>query len=266
MTTRLTTQDFITELFCRIDEAMTGVQKDPRAHLWPGEIVTLGVLFVLKASSQRRFYLWLSANFGHLFPDLPERTRLFRLLRLYQGWAQRFLAEPSLLNLGDSLGIELVHPRREGRGVDQVGTKGVSNGRWIVGVKFCPLVNGAGRIVDWDAEGANVHDGTFQRMLSRWPGAGKLTDKGFHRCAKRGGDSANLLICERGQCNVRMLIETVFSNWVRVWSLKKMSERRWPGIEARLAFACAAWNLVTDWASELFGGDQASLSTAWVPI
>ncbi len=71
-----------------------------------------------------------------------------------------------------------------------------------------------------------------------------------------------------------MTIETVFSNWVRVlrppsgavWAMKKITERKWPGIEARLAFACAAWNLVTDWATELFGGDQASLSTAWVPL
>lgn len=266
MTIPLNTPDFIAELFCRVDDQMNGVPKDPRAHLWPGEVVTLGVLFVLKASSQRRFYLWLSGNFAHLFPGLPERTRLFRLLRLYQGWAQRFLAEPSLLNLGDSLGIELVHPRREGRTPDQVGSKGKSNGRWIVGVKFCPLVNGAGRIVDWDAESANVHDGTFQRMLSRWPGVGKLTDKGFHRSHKRGGDGANLLVCERGQCSVRMTIETVFSNWVRVWAMKKIGERGWPGIEARLAFACAAWNLVTDWASELSGGQTASLSTAWVPI
>jgi hypothetical protein len=55
-----------------------------------------------------------------------------------------------------------------------------------------------------------------------------------------------------------MTIETVFSNWVRVlrppsvtvWAMKKIGERKWPGIEARLAFACAAWNLVTDWATQ----------------
>jgi hypothetical protein len=73
---------------------------------------------------------------------LPERSRLFRLLRLYQAWAERFLAEPSLINFSDSLGIELIHPRREGRTKGQVGKKGKSNQRWIVGVKFCPLLNG----------------------------------------------------------------------------------------------------------------------------
>jgi len=262
----LTRDEFITALFCRIDDALAGTPKDPRSKLWPGELVTLGVLFVLRGQSQRRFHLWAWSNLRPLFPHLPERTRLFRLLRRYRRLADRFLAEPGLVNFADSLGIELVHPRREGRSPWPAGAKGKSNGRWIVGVKFCPLLNGAGRVVDWDADGANVHDGEFQRMLADWPGAGKMTDKGFHRSKKRGGDCPSLLVCERGQCNVRMTIETVFSNWVRVWNLKRMAERRWSGIEARLAFACAAWNLVTDWATELFGGEQASLSTAWVPV
>jgi hypothetical protein len=82
----LSTQDFIVELFCRIDDRMAGVPRDPRTHLWPGEIVTLGVLFTLKGARQRRFYHWLSSNHRPLFPRLPghlfqmpERTRLFRL-------------------------------------------------------------------------------------------------------------------------------------------------------------------------------------------
>ncbi len=262
----MTQEEFIAQLFYCVDDAMTDVPKDPRAKLWPSELVTIGILFVLRGQSQRRFHLWLWCNWRPLFPHLPERTRLFRLLVRYQHWAERFLAQPSLINFSDSLGMELVHPRREGRTKRQIGGKGKSNGRWIVGVKFCPLLNGAGRVVDWDAEGANVHDGDFQRMLKDYPQEGKMTDKGFHRSRRRGGDCANLLVCERGQCNVRMTIETVFSNWVRVWAMKKIGERKWPGIEARLAFACAAWNLVTDWATQLFGGDQASLSTAWVPL
>jgi hypothetical protein len=48
--------------------------------------------------------------------------------------------------------------------------------------------------------------------------------------------------------------------------MKSITERGWPGIESHLAFACAAWNLVTDMATALFGGDKKSISTAWVPI
>lgn len=263
----MTQEEFIADLFCRVDDVMREVEKDPRSKLWPSELVVIGLLFVLRGQSQRRFYGWLSSSFLPLFPHLPERSRLFRLLRLYQEWAERFLAQPSLINIGDSLGIELVHPRREKRTKAQIGRKGISNGRWVVGVKFCPLMNGAGRIIDWDVEGANRHDSAFQSLFRRHPKEGKMTDKGFHRSRKRGGDCVNLLICQRGQCNFRMIIETVFSNWVRTWNLKKITERQWQGVEARLAFACAAWNLITDWATELWGdGKNASLSTAWVPI
>lgn len=198
----MTQHDFIADLFCRVDDALSDVAKDPRAKLWPSELVTIGLLFVLRGKSQRNFHLWLSSSFLPLFPHLPERSRLFRLLRRHRELSEHFLAEPSLINFGDSLGIELVHPRREKRTKQQIGKKGVSNGRWMVGVKFCPLMNGAGRIIDWDAESANVHDTEFQRMLELYPEDGKMTDKGFHRSRKRGGDCANLLICERGQCTV----------------------------------------------------------------
>jgi hypothetical protein len=262
----LTLTDFIATLFFHVDEAMTDVPKDPRSQLWPSELVTIGVLYVLKAQSQRRFWQWLEANYLHLFPALPERSRLFRLMRTHQGWADRFLATPGMLLVSDSLGIELIHPRRQGRSEGQVGEKGKSNGQWYVGVKFCPLLNFDGRICDWDAEGASLYDGDFQRMLSDHPNEPKLVDNGFHKSARRGGDCENLIICQRGQRNYRMIVETLFSGWVRVFGMKSITERGWPGIESHLAFACAAWNLVTDMATALFGGDKKSLSTAWVPI
>jgi len=37
---RMTTVDFITELFCRLDEAMRDVPKHPQASLYPSEVVT----------------------------------------------------------------------------------------------------------------------------------------------------------------------------------------------------------------------------------
>ena len=44
----LSTEDFIIELFVRVDQKMLDVLKDPRAHLWPGELVTLALLFAIK--------------------------------------------------------------------------------------------------------------------------------------------------------------------------------------------------------------------------
>ena len=264
----MSTEEFITALFCRVDDLMTDVAKHPRAKLWPSEMVTLAVLFALKGRSGRAFYRWLWANWRHLFPHLPERTRLFRLFAKYQDWAERFLAEPTLLGISDSFSVELIHPKREGRSKKQIGRKGKSNHRWIVGIKFCPLINSRGLIVDWDAEGANVHDALFQRMLADYEagerGMGVYVDGGFHRSTKRGGDCTNLKICKRGECNLRMLVETLFSQLAGCMGLKKITQRAWAYVESRLAFTAAAYNLLVCWGGALVTDEEgrARLSIA----
>jgi hypothetical protein len=129
----MTTIDFITELFYRIAEAMPDAKKHSQAKLYPSEVVTLAILFALKGVGNRAFYRWVVHDYKPLFPNLPERTRLFRLFNRHSHWARNFMAEPSLLGLIDSYGIELIHPRREGRSEQQIGKKGLSNKRWIVG-------------------------------------------------------------------------------------------------------------------------------------
>jgi hypothetical protein len=49
------------------------------------------------------------------------------------------LAAPTVLGVIDTYGIELIHPMREGRSPQQIGRKGLSNHRWIVGGKLCLL-------------------------------------------------------------------------------------------------------------------------------
>ena len=39
-----TTIEFITALFCQVDDQLAGLPKHPEAHLWPSEVVTLGLL------------------------------------------------------------------------------------------------------------------------------------------------------------------------------------------------------------------------------
>jgi hypothetical protein len=48
---------------------------------------------------------------------------------------QLFLATPTVRGVLDTYGIERIHPRREGRSPQQIGRKGLSNHRWIVGGK-----------------------------------------------------------------------------------------------------------------------------------
>jgi hypothetical protein len=44
---RMTTVDFITELFYEVDEQLRTLPKHPEARLWPSEVVTLGLLQML---------------------------------------------------------------------------------------------------------------------------------------------------------------------------------------------------------------------------
>ena len=166
----MTPVDFITQLFCCVDDKLTQHnknQKQTQANLYPSEVVTIAWLFALKGGgNSRSFYRWIENNYKSLFPNLPERTRLFRLFNTHQHLTDVFMANPSLIGVIDTYGIEWIHPRREGRCKQQIGCKGISNQRWIVGAKLCLLVNHLGLIVDWDCDTANVYDGScFQYLV-----------------------------------------------------------------------------------------------------
>src|SRR5215831_13528294 len=160
-----TTIEFITALFYEVDEQLGAIPKHPEAHLWPSEVVTLGLLHALKGVGNRPFYRGLTRDYRALFPRLPERTRLFRLLKTPQNWTKVFLAAPTVLGVLDTYGIELIHPMREGRSPQQIGRKGVSNHRWIVGGKLCLLLNQGGVMVGWACATANVADNTLQWLV-----------------------------------------------------------------------------------------------------
>ena len=148
----MTAYDFTIELFCRVDEAMQKarpeVRKHPLASLHPSEVVTIGLLHALRGEGCRAFDRWLRKELSSLFPRLPERTRLFRLLHAQAEQTRCFLAQPSFFGVCDSFGVELIHPKREKRSTQQIGKKGKSNHRWIVGAKLGLLCNGLGQVVN----------------------------------------------------------------------------------------------------------------------
>ena len=74
------TEEIIIRLFCMVDDKLAHVNKRSNAHLYPSEIVTIGILFTLKGVHYRAFYRWLKGDWLHLFPNLPECSRLLRLL------------------------------------------------------------------------------------------------------------------------------------------------------------------------------------------
>lgn len=241
----MSTQDFIIELFCRVDDQMTQVPKHSQASLHPSEVVTLGLLFAIKGVGNRAFYRWIKRDYLPLFPSLPERTRLFRLFAAHQEWTDRFMAEPTILGVADTYGIELLHPMREGRTKGQIGKKGLSNRRWIVGIKLGMVLNKWGLVCGWDYHTANVYDGAFQPMVAEFEERMVvLTDHGFHL---KSGDPSNMLVCQRGRWNVRMMVESVLSMLHTVCHIKHMAHRVWAYLQARLAFCMAAFNILAQW-------------------
>ena len=243
----MTQENFIIELFCRVDDMLPKTPEHIQAKLSRSELVTLGLLMALKGVSQRAFYRWVKQNWKDLFPALPERTRLFRRLKTHRRLTEQFLAEPTVFGVIDSYGIELCHPIRQihqphRRGI---GKKGFASWKWIVGGKLCLLANKFGLITGWDVKTANVSDQEFlplvevvsERMIV-------LADIGFRRKLEQ---PANLKICRRGEWNDRMLIETIFSLLSQICKLKHLRQRVWAYFEMRLAFTVALFNLLQQW-------------------
>src|SRR5262249_31309490 len=252
-----TTIEFITALFCQVDEQIGAIPKHPEALLWPSEVVTLGLLHALKGGGNRPFYRWLTRDYRALFPRLPERTRPFRLFVTHQHWTQVFLAAPTVLGVIDTYGIELLHPMREGRSPQQIGRKGVSYHRFIVAGKLC-LAQQWGLVVAWACATANVADNTFQWLVRQFEERMiVLSDTGFHAAE---GDPTNLKLCPRGEGEDCMLVETVLSMLTLVCHFKKVMHRVWTYFHARLPFTMAAFNILVQW----YGLQPAALG--FVPL
>lgn len=243
----MTQEHFIIELFCRVDDMLPKTPHHIQAKLSLSELITLGLLFALKGTSQHQFYRWIKQNCSELFPGLPDRTRFFRRLKTHQGLTEKFLAETTVFGVIDSYGIELCHPIRENHQPKRkrIGKKGYASWKWIVGAKFCLLVNKFGLVTDWAVKTANVSDREFlplveavsEKMIV-------LADTAFRR---KIGQPENLKICRRGTWNDRMLIETVFSLFSQVCKLKHLRQRVWAYLEMRLALTVALFNLLQQW-------------------
>src|SRR5215813_1126774 len=82
-----TTSDFITALFYEVDEQLGAIPKHPEAHLWPSEVVTLGLLHALKGGGNRAFYRWLTRDY---------RARMAKIFELIFPQEVTSLSSPAL--------------------------------------------------------------------------------------------------------------------------------------------------------------------------
>lgn len=243
----MTQEYFIIELFCRVDDMLPKTSEHIQARLSIIELITLGLLFAFKGSSQHAFYRWIEQNWRGLFPNLPERSRFFRRLKTHRKLTNQFLAEPTLFGVIDSYGIELCHPIRENHQPRRrrLGSKGFASWKWIVGGKFCVLANKFGLVTNWQVKTANVSDQEFLPLVEAVSDQMiVLADTGFRR---KTDQPASLKLCRRGEWNDRMLIETIFSLLSQVCKLKHLRQRVWAYFEMRLALTVALFNLLQQW-------------------
>jgi len=242
----MTTEDIILHIFCKTDDSLLEIPKHSQSKLYPSELVTIGILFCLKGGCFRAFYRWLKRDYGDWFGQgqLPERTRLQRLLKTHQAWCDLLMADPSFFTVIDTYPIELLFPIREGRSKHQVGKKGRDKGRWSIGIKLCWLLNETCRVVSWDWNTMNVYDKHFHPVVEPFIGQTiVLADFGFR---DKDGVPENLKLCKKGTWNERMCVETVFSMVTLVCDLKRIRHRVAVYIQARLAFVSAMFNVLLD--------------------
>jgi len=71
-----------------------------------------------------------------------------------------------------------------------------------------------------------------------------LSDTAFHAAE---GDPPNLKLCQRGEWDDRMLVETVLSMLTLVSHVKKVMHWVWEYFQARLACTMAAFHGLVQW-------------------
>ncbi len=253
------TEEIIMRLFCMVDDKLAHVKKRTNAHWSPGEIVTIGIRFALKGVQDRAFYGWLTGDWLPLFPHLPECSRLLRLVQTSEYLTDQFLVAPQAERVIDSYGMELIHPIGQGRSEAQVGKKGQSHHRWIVGVKLGWLITPHGQIMEWGWATANPHDQPFRGIGQRWTNRSEvLSDWGFR---KRGEETVNWRFGQRGERHDPMIVERVFSVVTVVNHLKKIFHRVDKYLTARFGYTAAMFHWLMELAEGKLALAQFSLSS-----
>jgi len=216
------------------------MNKHSQARLWPSELITIGLLFVLKGGHFGAFYRWLKRDYAHLFRGSAHHIRLQQALKTHRNWCDLFLADPASFTVIDTYGIELIHPIRAGRSQRQIGNKGKSIWPEIVGVNLCWLGNGRGEVVACDWNTANVRHQVFLPVVERVKDRSiVLADLGF---SDASGIPANLKLCPRATRNECMLVETMLSMMTMVCHVNKMSHRVRDCVEMHFAYLQSPFN------------------------
>ena len=108
------------------------------------------------------------------------------------------------------------------------------------------MLNNVGLVVDWDCDTAHVYDGSaFAKIVDGV--ANQMVVFADDGLDKLNWHPENLKVCQRGECNFRMLVETVLSMLTYVCHFKKVRHRVWSYFTTRLGFNMALFNILAQW-------------------
>ena len=100
-------------------------------------------------------------------------------------------------------------------------------------------------MVGWACATAHVAENTLQGLIRQVDGRRIVLRDPAVQAAE--GEPTNRQLCQRGEWEERMLVETVLSMRTLVCHCNKVMHRVWAYLQARLAFTIAAFNVLVQW-------------------
>ena len=227
----MTTVELSTAWFSHIEQPRHAMPPPPAAHLWPRAVGTLGLLPALQGGGTRPCSRWVPRDSRALFPRLPARTRLLRLLKPQQDWTQGCWAAPTVLGGSATEGSAWLPPRRAGRRPPPRGRTGLANPRWMGGGTLWLLVKQDGLVVGGD--GAAAHGANHALQGRRRQGDGRRSVLRETACQAAAGEPAHLPLGPRGAWEDCRLVATVCSRLTVGCHCHKVRPRVWASLQAR---------------------------------
>ena len=205
----------------------------------------MGLLHARQGVGTRPCSRWGTRASRPVCPQLPERPRLWRLVKTPQDWPQICLVAPTGRGGIAPAGIAWIPPRRAGRRPQQRGRTGLANHRGMVGDTLCLRWHPSGRGVGWAWATAQGAEHPWQWLMRQ--GAGRMRVLRDRAGQAAAGDPRTRTLGQRGEWEDRLLVEPVLSMLTLVWHGKKVMHRVGAYWHARLACTMAACNVLVQW-------------------
>jgi hypothetical protein len=278
----LPTDEMFLIVFCLIDDLYKRSVPDSvryrvghdRIDFSDSEVITLSLMQeALSNDSELSFHRIVAKNYGHLFPDLLERSRYHRRRKALLGVQLHLLRQ--LMDLFkklaawlviDSAPVETVHFVRSQSGKASIpeATYGYipTKKRHFFGFRLHLLISERGAVVDFVLSPADVGErAVAEYLLSAAPGTKALSDNGYsgfwlsNLFGRHGGRlwfgqrpsrrvaskaAARLRRFHRGK---RALVETVFSMLADQFRVETTRARSLLGLKTRMAAKLLSYNV-----------------------